>query len=315
MTANADGGHTTVLLAEAVAALKPEPGGCFIDCTFGRGGHSSAIFERLGETGKLLAMDKDAAAVNSAQARSLSKSDRFQVVHSSFTRLKAEAERLGWDGGVSGILMDLGVSSPQLDEAQRGFSFMRSGPLDMRMNTAEGPTAAQWLADVTEGDLIQVLHEYGEERHARQIAKALITRRAHQPLVMTGDLARLIEETVPTREKGKHPATRTFQAIRIYLNRELSELEEALKQARDVLKPGGRLVVIAFHSLEDRIVKRFMRNEERGCTADEAKAHVQERRNPVLRRVGRAVKPSLDEIRVNSRARSAVMRVAEKLGA
>ena len=312
--ANTDGAHTTVLLAEAVHALKPERGGFFIDCTFGRGGHSKAVLERLGESGELLAMDKDAEAVNSDQARSLCKSERFHVVHSSFARLKAEAESLGWNGRVAGILMDLGVSSPQLDEAHRGFSFMRNGPLDMRMNTGEGPTAAQWLAGVAEEELIQVLHEYGEERHARQIAKAVIARRARQPLLMTGDLARLIEETVPTREKAKHPATRTFQAIRIYLNRELGELEEGLKQARDVLEPGGRLVVIAFHSLEDRIVKRFMRDEERGCTAEEARAQFQVSRNPVLRRVGRAIRPSLEETRSNSRARSAVMRVAEKLG-
>lgn len=313
--ANADGAHTTVLLAEAVRALKPDRGGFFIDCTFGRGGHSRAVLERLGESGELLAMDKDAEAVNSDQARSLCKSERFHVVHSSFARLKVEVGSLGWNGRVAGVLMDLGVSSPQLDEAHRGFSFMRNGPLDMRMNTGEGPTAAQWLANVAEEELIQVLHEYGEERHARKIAKAVIARRARQPLLMTGDLARLIEETVPTREKAKHPATRTFQAIRIYLNRELGELEEALKQARDVLEPGGRLVVIAFHSLEDRIVKRFMRDEERGCTAEEARAQFQVSRNPVLTRVGRAIRPSLEETRNNSRARSAVMRVAEKLGA
>jgi 16S rRNA (cytosine1402-N4)-methyltransferase len=304
--------HRPVLLREVLEALAPEAGARVVDCTFGRGGHSRAILERIGATGRLLALDKDPDAVASAEAEALKADPRFTLEHGSFAELAVFVRRLDWEGRVTGVLMDLGVSSPQLDDAERGFSFLRPGPLDMRMDPGRGSSAADWLAAVPEDELARVLKDYGEERYARRIARAVVARRKVRPLTTTGELAALIEQAVPTREQGKHPATRSFQAIRIAVNRELDELEQGLRQAVEVLGPGGRLVVIAFHSLEDRIVKRYMRDEERGGAAADARALLPPTRPARLRRIGKAVRPAADEVAENPRARSAVLRVAER---
>jgi 16S rRNA (cytosine1402-N4)-methyltransferase len=304
--------HQPVMLREVVGAFALESGGFYVDCTFGRGGHSAAILEHLSEEGRLLALDKDPDAVASEEARRLMVDPRFALEHGSFANLREYVERRAWLERVSGVLMDLGVSSPQLDEAGRGFSFMRDGPLDMRMDTSRGMTAAEWLADASESELISVLRDYGEERYARRIARAILERGSKSPIVSTRELAEIIEKAVPARERGKHPATRSFQAIRIFINRELEELEQGLRQAVDVLKPGGRLVVIAFHSLEDRIVKRFMRHEERGeAVFSHFSLHPAEPGK--LKRIGKARMPEPEEVRNNPRARSAVLRVAERL--
>lgn len=288
--------------------------GIYIDCTFGRGGHSIGILEKLGESGTLLAFDRDIDAVNSREARQLSNDLRFHLHHGCFADLAAVSEQLGYTGRVNGILMDLGVSSPQLDNAERGFSFLRDGPLDMRMDTNHGLTAAQYLAQVEEHDLVKVLFEYGEERFARRIAKAIVERRRLQPLRTTLQLAQLIEDSVPFKDKYKHPATRAFQAIRIEINQELEQVKTALQQAVQVLAPHGRLVVIAFHSLEDRIVKRFIRGES-GLKHNPGKLPVKERdiAKGQLKKVGKSIRAQTEELQVNPRARSAVMRVAEKL--
>jgi len=311
---NKDGAHLPVMLAEVLAGLSIEPEGFYLDCTFGRGGHSRAILERLGDNGCLLALDKDRAAVDSNEAKTLLEDARFAIEQGSYAELQKRVERHGAMGQVAGILMDLGVSSPQLDEAERGFSFIRDGVLDMRMDTSCGMTASEWLSRVAEGELVRVLRLYGEERYARRIARAVVKARAAGPIATTLQLAALIEKAVPTREKTKHPATRSFQAIRIAINRELEELEQALPQAVAALKPGGRLAVISFHSLEDRIVKRFMREEEKGKTSPPNLPLVIGHR-PRLKRVGKAQMPSEAEVAVNPRARSAVLRVAERVAA
>lgn len=306
MTEAADA-HLPVMLTEALDGLAIRPDGFYVDCTFGRGGHARAVLARLGFEGRLLALDKDPAAVATAEA--LSREDcRFAIEHASYVELKARVEQHGALGRVAGILMDLGVSSPQLDDAERGFSFMREGPLDMRMDTSRGPTAAEWLATVTETELVRVLREYGEERFAGRIAHAIVMAR---PLATTRQLAGVIEKAAPSREKNKHPATRSFQAIRIAVNRELEELESALVQAVDILQPGGRLVVIAFHSLEDRIVKRFIREQERGKPVS-AKVPWPVAHQARLRHIGKAQMPAEAETEINVRARSAVLRVAER---
>ena len=316
MTESSDpssGSHQPVLLEEAIDGLCLKSGDIVVDCTFGRGGHSRRILEIIGESGRLLAFDKDLEAINSPEASALSVDGRLVLVHTSFSDLKMQVDRLGFSGRVSGILMDLGVSSPQLDQGDRGFSFLKDGPLDMRMNESAGQTAADWLAVVSELELREVLFRYGEERNARKIAKEIILRRDSSPLKTTGELARLIERCTPTRERGKHPATRSFQAIRIHINRELLELEECMPQAVDVLRPGGRLAVIAFHSLEDRIVKRFMRDAERGCSPEQARQRFETTGRVRLKRIGRAVKPGDRELMTNVRSRSAVLRIAEKV--
>ncbi len=301
--------HETVLLDEAVEALAIKPDGIYVDCTFGRGGHSAGILKRLGQQGRLIALDKDVAAV--AHGRMLDDA-RFHVEHSGFAHLAGVLDELDV-GLVDGILLDLGVSSPQLDEALRGFSFRFDAPLDMRMDTSGGLTAAQWLETVEETELAEVIHEYGEERFARQIARAIVAARKTQPVKTTWQLVELVGKTVRTREAGKNPATRTFQAIRIYLNQELEELERVLPQCVSRLKCSGRLVVISFHSLEDRIVKRFMRDM---VEADKLPRNVPIRASEVpegkLRLVGRAVRAGQAELQRNPRARSAVMRVAER---
>lgn len=299
------------MLEEAIAALDIHEDGRYIDCTFGRGGHSRAILSRLGRQGRLLALDKDPHAVASADAASLCADPRFELVRADFRELGKVARDLGLDGRVDGVLMDLGVSSPQLDDPQRGFAFLHDGPLDMRMDPNGGPSAAQWLAEAGEKEISDVIHRYGEERYARRIARAIVESRNVQPLLTTGQLAALIEKTIPRREHHKHPATRSFQALRIHVNRELEALERGLEQAVEVLAPGGRLVVIAFHSLEDRIVKRFIRTESQG-KPQPRRLPVREEERPVRLMARGRKRPNALEVARNPRSRSAVMRVAER---
>ena len=301
--------HTTVLLNEAVEALAIKPDGIYVDGTFGRGGHSALILERLGSNGMLIALDKDPAAVAVGKTW---RDARFHMVHRGFAHL---AEVLRGQGAeqVDGILLDLGVSSPQLDEAARGFSFRFDAPLDMRMDVSSGMTAAQWLATVDEGLLAEVIRDYGEERFAKQIARSVVAARAIEPILTTRQLVELVSKAVRTREAGQNPATRTFQAIRIYLNQELEELARVLPECVTHLKPGGRLVVISFHSLEDRIVKHFMRDMAEG---DKLPRGVPIRASEVpqgkMNLIGKAVRAGETELQANPRARSAVMRVAER---
>lgn len=306
--------HQAVLFREALEQLNIKPGGIYLDCTFGRGGHSGGILQLLGESGRLLAFDRDPAAIASGDAQRLLEDPRFSLHHGCFSELAEVVGRHGYKGKVDGILMDLGVSSPQLDSAERGFSFLREGPLDMRMDSSSGLSAAQYLAQVDEQELVRVLFEYGEERFARRIARAIVEQRRQQPLQTTLQLAKLIENSVPFRDKHKHPATRTFQAVRIEINQELEQIKTGLRQAVEVLAPGGRLVVIAFHSLEDRIVKRFIRDES-GRKNNPGKLPIKEQdiEQGQLKRVGKSIRAEPRELRENPRARSAVMRVAEKI--
>ncbi len=304
--------HETVLLEAAVEALLCAPDGVYVDGTFGRGGHSQRILQRLNEQGRLLAFDKDAAAVRVALER-FGADSRFEIVQRSFADLREVVEQRGLAGKLSGVLLDLGVSSPQLDDAQRGFSFVHDGPLDMRMNPQEGISAAQWLAEASEQEIADVIYRYGEERFSRRMAKAIVARRQVAPITGTLELAEIIKQANPAWEKHKHPATRAFQAIRIHVNRELEDLQSVLAQALDLLRPGGRLVVISFHSLEDRIVKQFINEQARG---DDFPAGVPipfADLNPRLRKLGKAVKADASEVAANPRSRSAIMRVAEKL--
>jgi len=303
--------HRPVLLEEVLEALSVQPHGRYVDATFGRGGHAGAILERLGPEGRLLAMDKDPEAVAAARRR-FGSDARFTVERGSFAMLEQRVRSLEWAGSVSGVLLDLGVSSPQLDAAERGFSFAHDGPLDMRMDPASSPSAAAWLATASEREIARVLKDYGEERFARRIAGAVVQTRDRTPLTRTVQLADLIARAVPARERGKHPATRSFQAIRIHINRELDELKEGLRQAVEVLGPGGRLAVISFHSLEDRMVKRFMRRESRGDPLPPGLPVRGEAPPGRLRLVGKARRPGEAEVAANPRARSAVLRVAER---
>ena len=302
--------HATVLLSEAVDALQVKPDGIYVDGTFGRGGHSRLILEKLGEHGKLIALDKDPMAITAGQAI---RDARFQMVHSGFEHLGEVLRKLGVEK-MDGVLLDLGVSSPQLDDKQRGFSFRFDAPLDMRMDTSRGQTAAEWLAAVDESELAEVIREYGEERFARQIARAIVAARQERAILTTHQLVEVVARCVRTREPGKNPATRTFQAIRIHLNRELEELESVLPQCVGHLKAGGRMAIISFHSLEDRIVKRFMRDMAQG---DKLPKSVPIRAADVpqgqLRLIGKATRASMAEVAANPRARSAVLRVAERL--
>jgi len=301
--------HTTVLLHEAVEALAIKPDGIYVDGTFGRGGHSAMILERLGSRGKLIALDRDPAAVAVGNEW---RDARFSMVHRSFAHIAEVLDEQNVDQ-VDGILLDLGVSSPQLDEAARGFSFRFDAPLDMRMDSSSGITAAQWLATVDEGLLTEVIREYGEERFAKQIAGAIVAARAIEPIHTTRQLVELVGKTVRTREAGQNPATRTFQAIRIYINQELEELARVLPECMTRLKIGGRMVVISFHSLEDRIVKHYMRDMAQG---DKLPRNVPIRASEVppgkLKLIGKAVRIGAAELQANPRARSAVMRVAER---
>ncbi|MDD1631698.1 MAG: 16S rRNA (cytosine(1402)-N(4))-methyltransferase RsmH [Methylococcaceae bacterium] len=306
--------HLPVMYAEALQQLALKKDGIYLDCTFGRGGHSQGILNLLGQYGQLLAFDRDSDAINSDYAQAMLTDERFKLKHSCFSELESIVKRANLAGKVDGILLDLGVSSPQLDNPERGFSFLRDGPLDMRMDGNAGVSAAQWLASVDEKELVKVLFDYGEERFARRIARAIVEIRAESPITTTRQLAELIEDAVPVREKHKHPATRTFQAIRIEINRELDELKACLQQSARVLRPGGRLVVISFHSLEDRIVKRFIRDES-GAKYNPGKLPIKEVdiAKGILKRRGKALKASEQEISQNPRARSAIMRVAERV--
>lgn len=303
--------HQTVLLREAVDALVTTAGGTYVDGTFGRGGHSRALLARLGDDGRLLAVDKDPEAA--AEAAQLAAEDpRFTFFRGSFALLPEQLRGLGV-GAVDGILLDLGVSSPQLDDSTRGFSFQHDGPLDMRMDTSSGETAAEWLARATAAEIAAVLKEYGEERFAKRIAGAIVDARGEAPIVTTGRLAKIVSEANPRWEKHKNPATRSFQGIRIYLNRELDDLAALLAQALSLLEVGGRLVVISFHSLEDRLVKRYMRDMARGDAVPAGVPILDSALNRRMRLLGKAVRASAEEVAANPRARSAIMRVAEKI--
>ena len=306
--------HLPVMYAEVLQQLAIKKDGIYLDCTFGRGGHSQGILNLLGQNGKLLAFDRDCDAIDSDDAQAMLKDPRFKLKYSCFSELENIVESASLTGKIDGILLDLGVSSPQLDNPERGFSFLRDGPLDMRMDGNAGISAGLWLASVDEKDLVKVLFEYGEERFARRIARAIVEKRGQSPITTTRQLAELIENAVSVREKHKHPATRTFQAIRIEINKELDELKTVLQQSARVLKPGGRLVVISFHSLEDRIVKRFIRDES-GAKYNPGKLPIKEAdiTKGILKRVGRALKAGTQEISQNPRARSAIMRVAERV--
>lgn len=304
--------HQTVLLDEAVEALVVDPAGNYIDGTFGRGGHSRQILSQLSSEGRLLGIDKDPDAI--AVAEQIANEDkRFQIGHGSFAELAKFVSEWHSPPAVSGVLLDLGVSSPQLDNPERGFSFLQEGPLDMRMNPVAGMSAADWIATAEEKAIADVLWTYGEERFSRRMAKAIITARQQERITTTTQLAKIIAEANPAWEKHKHPATRAFQAIRIYINNELGDLEIALDAALDVLRPGGRLVVISFHSLEDRIVKRFIKKHVKGDELPAGLPVTADQLNQRLKAIGKAIKPSEQEVDGNVRSRSSIMRVAEKL--
>jgi 16S rRNA (cytosine1402-N4)-methyltransferase len=303
--------HQTVLLEEAVHALITNRNGTYVDCTYGRGGHSQAIADRLNADGRLLVVDKDLAAIDHAEER-FRNDPRVLIEHGAFSQLKSIVKKHQLPD-LDGVLMDLGVSSPQLDDGDRGFSFQQSGPLDMRMNQAEGETAEQWLQKASEQNIIDVLKRYGEERFARRIARNILKARETAPIDTTQKLVSIIETSIPFREKHKHPATRTFQAIRIQVNHELEELETCLHDVIDLLNSGGRFVVISFHSLEDRIVKRFFRRMEKG---EDLPSRLPIRDADLDKRVkvlGKPVRASEEEIARNRRSRSSIMRIAEKL--
>ncbi|RUO23517.1 16S rRNA (cytosine(1402)-N(4))-methyltransferase [Aliidiomarina iranensis] len=305
--------HVPVLLTESITALAIQPDQIYIDATFGRGGHSRAILKELGPAGKLIAFDRDPTAAEAAEA--LSNDPRFQFFHTPFSKLADIIAAQQLNGRVAGILFDLGVSSPQLDDAGRGFSFMRDGPLDMRMDPSTGESAAEWLSHADMDELCYVFRTYGEEKYAARIARAIIAYREDHQFSRTSELANLIAKVNPSREKHKHPATRVFQAIRIHVNRELDEVREALVAALDALMPGGRLAVISFHSLEDRIAKQFIREQSRRAQVPAGLPLMEDQieDNRTLLPIGKAIKPSQAELHLNPRARSSVLRIAERL--
>lgn len=304
--------HITVLLHEAVGGLAIRPDGIYIDGTFGRGGHSRLILSQLGPQGRLIAIDRDPQAI--AEAATID-DPRFQIVHGPFSNVQQYVEELGLTGKIDGFLLDLGVSSPQLDDAERGFSFMRDGPLDMRMDPSSGFSAAEWLQKAEAEDIAWVLKTFGEERFAKRIARAIVERNQSEPMTRTRELAELVAAASPVKEKHKHPATRTFQAIRIYINSELEEIERALDASLTILVPGGRLSVISFHSLEDRIVKRFIRRQSKGPEIPDGLplTEAQLAGGKKMLTIGKAIKPSEEEIEQNARSRSSVLRVAERM--
>ncbi len=307
-------GHEPVLLREALAGLAIREDACYVDGTYGRGGHSAGILAQLGEQGRLLALDKDPEAVAHARER-FGDDPRFSIEHGGFEQLSTHVEPWLEGRRLAGVLLDVGVSSPQLDSAERGFSFAKDGPLDMRMNTEHGVTAAEWLADVSQAELTRVLARLGEEPRARQLAAVIIRERKQRPITTTRQLAELIEKHSPKRPQRLHPATRVFQALRIRINAELESLAAALEQALELLAPRGRLCVISFHSLEDRIVKRFIAKHSRVDPMYAGLPSIPPEAQPRLAKVGRLVRPSADEEAANPRARSARLRVAEKLEA
>ena len=300
-----------VLLGPVLDGLKIKPDGCYVDGTFGRGGHSGEILQQLNASGRLIAIDRDPEAITSAP-KMLTDDPRFELIRGEIAQLETFIAARELTGAVDGLLLDLGVSSPQLDEAQRGFSFMRDGPLDMRMDPQSGTSARDWLATVGEFELKRVLQKFGEEPAAARIARAIIAERAVTPISSTGQLASLVESVAPKRGQKKHPATKTFQAIRIFINRELEQLQAVLQQSVTVLRSGGRLCVISFHSLEDRIVKRFMREASREAEQYRGMPSVPEEFRPKLKTVGKVIMATADEIAANRRARSARLRIAER---
>ncbi|MAJ68624.1 MAG: 16S rRNA (cytosine(1402)-N(4))-methyltransferase [Alteromonadaceae bacterium TMED7] len=304
--------HTSVLLQECLDGLAIKPDGIYIDATFGRGGHSGEILKQLGSNGRLIAFDRDPQAIEAA-AR-FAEDSRFEIVHSAFGDMADVIEQMGLTQQIDGVLMDLGVSSPQLDDAERGFSFLRDGPLDMRMDTSRGMSAADWLNSADEQDITQVIKEFGEEKFGKRIAHAIVNYRKDQPLSRTSELVTIIDQAVPVKDKFKHPATRTFQGIRIYINAELEQLRVGLKAATNVLRSGGRMAIISFHSLEDRLVKRFMKEQSKGKSFPPGLPVTQAEidADKVLTLIGRAIKPGDQELKHNVRSRSAVLRVAEK---
>ncbi|MDP2636174.1 MULTISPECIES: 16S rRNA (cytosine(1402)-N(4))-methyltransferase RsmH [unclassified Pseudoalteromonas] len=306
--------HISVLMDETIDALAIQPDGIYMDGTFGRGGHSGQILARLSDAGRLQAIDQDPQAIKAAEK--FADDSRFAIAHTRFSNIYDVAQQNDLLGKVDGILLDIGVSSPQLDDADRGFSFMKDGPLDMRMDPTSGRSAAQWLAEAELEDITHVIKTYGEEKFGRRIAHKVLEVREHTPITTTKQLADLVDEAVPVKDKFKHPATRTFQAIRIYINSELEEIQTALQASLDVLKPGGRLVVISFHSLEDRIVKQFIKKQSKGAALPRGLPLTNEQinKNLTLKAVGKAIKPSKDEIEHNPRSRSSVLRVAQRLG-
>ncbi len=304
--------HLSVLLNESVDALVTDVDGVYVDGTFGRGGHTREILKQLSPSARLVAIDKDVRAIDVAKEH-FSGDSRFSIKHGSFAQLNDWLKEEGHEKGVSGILLDLGVSSPQLDEAERGFSFMQDGPLDMRMNSTAGQTAADWINVADEAEIAQVLKEYGEERFAKRMARAIVEQRMVEPILTTQRLSKIVTEANPAWEKGKHPATRAFQAIRIFINDELKDLDIVLEKALEALCVGGRLVVISFHSLEDRIVKRFIRRQVKGDPLPAGVPVMDEQLNKRMCSVAKVIKASAQELNNNPRARSAVMRVAEKI--
>lgn len=304
--------HQPVLLVEVIEYLAIDADGIYMDATFGRGGHTEQILRNLGEKGRLIAIDKDPTAVAYAQQQ-WGQDKRFKIYQGSFKRIKEIAEMESAIGLVSGLLLDLGVSSPQLDQADRGFSFLRDGPLDMRMDPTIGISAAEWLACAAEKEIAQVLKDYGEERYAKRIARAIVEERKLRPMVTTVHLANVVKLAHPRWERHKHPATQTFQAIRIRINNELEDLKVCLEQSLEVLKIGGRLVVISFHSLEDRIVKRFIRQHTHETVELKKLPFTPTEWRPKLKNLGRGIKSSADAIKANPRSRSAVLRIAEKI--
>ncbi len=304
--------HKTVLLDEAVNGLNLRSNGIYIDGTFGRGGHSRLILSQLGPEGRLVAIDRDPQAIAAAAEIT---DPRFSIVHGPFSDIASYVRELGLEGQINGVLLDLGVSSPQLDDAERGFSFMRDGPLDMRMDPTRGLSAAEWLMKAEEEDIAWVLKTFGEERFAKRIARAIVERNRLEPMTRTHELATLIANASPFREKHKHPATRSFQAIRIYINSELEEIERALNGALEILAPEGRLSIISFHSLEDRIVKQFIRHHSRGPQVPAGipltEAQLRSQGGRKLKALGK-MKPSGEEVNANPRARSSVLRFAER---
>jgi len=307
-------GHTPVLLAEVLSGLAIRADGRYCDATFGRGGHTAAILQRLGPEGRVVAIDRDAEAIRAGRER-FGADARVVLTRGTFAQLTTLLRAAGVEGGLQGVLLDLGVSSPQFDDAERGFSFMQDGPLDMRMDRDQSQNAAQWLSRASEREIADTLRTLGEERFAGRIARAIVATRARLPIETTTQLAQLVANAVPTREPGKHPATRTFQAIRMRINSELEALEAALPQAVELLAPGGRLCVISFHSLEDRLVKRFIRREAQGDPHYAGLPAIPPHARPRLATVGRAVRPGEAEVARNPRARSATLRVAERLAA
>jgi 16S rRNA (cytosine1402-N4)-methyltransferase len=304
--------HVPVLLGPVLDGLDIKKDGIYVDGTFGRGGHSSAILQRLGSEGRLIAMDRDPQAIAAAD-EALTTDPRFELLRSDFEKLGERIEEKGLAGQIDGLLLDLGVSSPQLDEAGRGFSFLRDGPLDMRMDPESGISACAWLGQVEEQELRRVLKQFGEETQAARVARAIVAARDAKPLATTSQLADVVASVIPAHTRKTHPATKTFQAIRIFLNRELEQLESVLVQSLDVLATGGRLCVISFHSLEDRIVKRFIRNNSREAEQYRGMPNVPPEFRPKFRQVGKAVTATAAEIEANVRARSARLRIAERM--